>query len=1734
MAQRVDINVNVVDAAAKQKLEKWEYDTDKLRRTKVIIKFDADTGAATRQFARYTNDAGKVVDVNTQIKKSGQQVTTVTETTADATNKAGAAASKAAGQFTLLNTVFLRLAHTALSAVTRAFREALTEMKNVDTQLTVISRVTQTNIADLEKLKNKAYEVGSAYGVMASDYLSAAAAFSRAGYREQAEDLAELSSKLQVAGGVSADVANQFLIATDKAYQLNGSAKDLSDVMDKLTVIDHNYATSVEKIAEGMGLVAPIAKQANMSIDELIAAMGTITAVTQRSGSESARALRALILSIIKDTTTELDDGVTWTVEEINSIQDALKLYAPEVVKAAEATGSLIDPMEAIAALAKSYEDGLLTEAKLAELTNQLGGKLRASQLLSLIQNYSGMYTDMLNQMQTATGAVDADIEKSLESWEVKINQLKNTFTEFVQKSLSSDLFKGLLDSVKWLIEGFGDLGTAVAIFGGSLIALKIPAFAAFISKLAGNIGLFIMRVYSGVGANEAFAASFNGLSLSATAAKGAIGLITIAISAAVIAYNKYIEALDKTIERGEKAKDELKDLEELEESYNKLQSQYKNGEISQEQYAKGKDEVIKRLDEEGYWVDTVTRKYATLDDKIQGVITSSKEYKKIEIEDAIKALEEKYSGSPALWSGKGSYNANTSWANYYVNGGKNPFWTNAIHDNGGLEELVKIYDKAIERRVELNNDGSKEDERLRKFIEANKEIVEQYKELLNTKEELAENNSNSTNDIVEDLVEYINPNLLSTKLKQTKKVIDDFNETEKETTEHGELFKGYAEAYQKAVDLYAKGLTGTNKYKSTIELLFGNVADYEEAGKFLGNAFIKSLFEGGGDDYGVKAANYIREHLDEFKGVLVREANDGTFSVAIKDLDEFAESTGLTTDGVIAFIDALDGLDGSVTIGFSDELGGITKDVETLTTKLDGAVKALERYKQALSGGEKGDTFRSYADAYAKAMEMYEKGLTGTNAYIAAIDLLIPKDVLRELGYDYEAAGEYLKSKFFESAFSENGDDYALNLAQFIKDNAEAYSDYVDILQGEDGTWGLNIKNAEGLAKALNVQTDVIWAATDALDAYNSAATYTDSELKSILDKYGSNALISVPNNRNGEIFYNKLIEKGFDTSRIIGRTNKALKEADASFDKRPWGLTGDIVVTPVLPDGRVLTANELREYVGSILNGGEDIYDIVLANTDHYTDFSYYLRELGAAADEADSAITHLDLKTFIDNLVKDGKTEREIYQIVDNLRALAESDPTFTLDEPENLGETIDNLIELNKESEKDNIVKVDVESNADEVFDDLDSRIDAVDGTEIGLTISAKFDKLTGAVLGVTGAAKGVDKYKVAGDGIAGFVNEIVDNIGHHASGTKSAQGGLSLVNEEGAELIYANGKAWIAGGGDPTITNLPIGAGVFNAKETREIFSRSGINSSFGGLLGTSIVGLRDKENKNTNNKPNASTSLSSLINQLSEYIDEILKKAKEALEEQIKVIDEQIDKLKREHDAAEDANKLEELRLKILEAEKKLAEAENERTVRYFNKETGQWEWMADQKAVADAQKSLQDARDAYDKEVAEQAYQAQIQALEDQKDALNDAYSELSGSWDKILNALQAIVDGDKTINVSALLASLLKTGGKEYASDIENLIGDISNFTSSPLDSETTARILSANGGGAATSLVSALLGSSAYDLNAKGNSTSSGSSSTIVGDTIYYINGVQIGSDMMNKPLSQILSVLPIYAN
>lgn len=437
---------------------------------------------------------------------------------------------------------------TIVSKTIGAFRDAISTMKAVDDEMVTVRKVTGFTAEQMEKLRDRAYETASAYGEAADEYLNSVAAFARAGYGEQADALAELATKTKLVGDTNAETAQQFLLSVDAAYQYKGNIEALTKVLDGANEIDNKYATSIEKLAEGLGTVAPVAAQAHVGIDELTAAIGTITAVTQRSGSEAARAFRALVLNIVGDTKTEIDEGVTWTTGEIAGLKDVIRQYAPAAYEAAKATGEVIDPMEAIGGLAQSMKDGLLTEQKLMEMVSDIGGKLRTSQLLALIQNWD-MYQSMLKDYANAVGSADKEIENALDSWTRKTNILKNEWTEFIQSMVSADAVKGGLDVLIGTVEVLNtDLGHFAAVSGTAvlgMLALKAAAVGttAAITKLS------------------AAGIAMNPWLLAIAAAAGAFSLVWKATEdyrKSLSALNTEIEADNTQLEENKKRLDEI------------------------------------------------------------------------------------------------------------------------------------------------------------------------------------------------------------------------------------------------------------------------------------------------------------------------------------------------------------------------------------------------------------------------------------------------------------------------------------------------------------------------------------------------------------------------------------------------------------------------------------------------------------------------------------------------------------------------------------------------------------------------------------------------------------------------------------------------------------------------------------------------------------------------------------------------------------------------------------------------------------------------------------------------------------------------------------------------------------------------------------------------------------------------------------------------------------------------
>ena len=351
-------------------------------------------------------------------------------------------------------------------------REAFTELKEVNTLLTEISKANENlNKQQLAKIADDGFDIASDYGKSVTHYLSGVQEASRAGY-ENAEAIAELSVAIQGAGDVTEDIANKYVIATDKAYGLKGSVEELTKVFDGSNYITNKNAVNMTELADGMSIVGSTAASFGIEVNETTAALGTMIASTQQSGSEMARAFRAILLNIrqVSDEEEGIDaEGLTKYEKACNALGVSLKETRNGVLQTRDA----MDVLKELSVEYNKLEEG---DLRRTQLLNSVGGKLRANALDALLK-HQDMYSKMLAEYEQGTGSMAREAEKSANNWEGSLNRVKNTWYDTVENVANSDAiitmlngFNGLLQVVNKVTDALGSLGTiglGAGIFAG-------------------------------------------------------------------------------------------------------------------------------------------------------------------------------------------------------------------------------------------------------------------------------------------------------------------------------------------------------------------------------------------------------------------------------------------------------------------------------------------------------------------------------------------------------------------------------------------------------------------------------------------------------------------------------------------------------------------------------------------------------------------------------------------------------------------------------------------------------------------------------------------------------------------------------------------------------------------------------------------------------------------------------------------------------------------------------------------------------------------------------------------------------------------------------------------------------------------------------------------------------------------------------------------------------------------
>ena len=379
-------------------------------------------------------------------------------------NKLGASLKDQFSQATQSFTQWLSVSSGIMLLISKT-KDATSEIKELDNILTEISKTSDMTSQQLKQLGMDAYDAASKYGRTASDYLLGVQEMARSGfYGEKGTAMAEQSLLAQSAGDMTADLANNYILATNAAYKLNGESDKLNAVLDGQNSITNRNSVAMADMATAMSEAGTVASSYRVSIEDLSAMIGTIESVTKLGGSEVGNAIKAILINLQNVTSDKIVDTL-----------DAANASMTEFVNGAE---KLRNPIDILRDLAKTFNQLDEDDPLRAEILTNIGQKYHAAKLGALLQNME-MFDKMLVDYSEGTGSALEESNKSAENLTGTLNKLHNSWTEFVNGIVESEglkigvkLLNGLVEGATSLTSKLGSLGT-IGLGAGIFSSIK-------------------------------------------------------------------------------------------------------------------------------------------------------------------------------------------------------------------------------------------------------------------------------------------------------------------------------------------------------------------------------------------------------------------------------------------------------------------------------------------------------------------------------------------------------------------------------------------------------------------------------------------------------------------------------------------------------------------------------------------------------------------------------------------------------------------------------------------------------------------------------------------------------------------------------------------------------------------------------------------------------------------------------------------------------------------------------------------------------------------------------------------------------------------------------------------------------------------------------------------------------------------------------------------------------------
>ena len=591
---------------------------------------------------------------------------------------------------------------------------ALTVAANFDEGMSKVQAISGATGEDLERLRDKAREMGAKTKFSATEAADAMSYMAMAGWKT-GEMLDGIEGIMNLAAASGEDLATTSDIVTDALTAFGLKAKDSAHFSDILAAASSNANTNVSMLGESFKYCAPIAGAMGYSAEDVAEALG-LMANSGIKASQAGTAMRSIM--------TKLTGDFKISGKELGEV----------TISANNADGSMRDLTEILEDCRGAFSK--LTESEKSANAETLAGKYAMSGFLALMN----AAPEDVDKLSGAINNCDGAAEKMAATMQ---NNLKGQLT--VLKSQAEELAIGFGTELMPVAQDLvGVASSAVQAFSGlDDGAKKFIVYAGLAAAAAGPLTSVIGSVTSGVGsmittlggAATAFTAAGGGaagLGAAITSIIGPAGWAVLAIgavAAAGVAVYKDLhrggKELDEFNKKMEEAKESADELEEINDSLKKLEETRLNNYSNQTEEANTVEHLKSRLKE---LVDE------------NGRLVGSKD----ELKSVIKQLNEK--GFTVELNKTGdlitNYKTLTGEIEKYVQQKKAQAMLDSLEPDyqNALKEKAKYYSIYVKNLAEMNELQKKlnDDEYLAGLS------VAEYEKLCETYNQLAENANNA------------------------------------------------------------------------------------------------------------------------------------------------------------------------------------------------------------------------------------------------------------------------------------------------------------------------------------------------------------------------------------------------------------------------------------------------------------------------------------------------------------------------------------------------------------------------------------------------------------------------------------------------------------------------------------------------------------------------------------------------------------------------------------------------------------------------------------------------------------------------------------------------------------------------------------------------------------------------------------------------------------------------------